>query len=64
LEYKNNAVPENSNVPATQLATEFVPQNLSETQIDDLVAFLKFREYTNIFLYKIGSLRIIRTFDS
>jgi len=39
VEYKNNGVAENDNVPATQLAAEFVPQNLSETQIDDLVAF-------------------------
>jgi cytochrome c peroxidase len=41
VEYKNNGVAENANVPTTQLATEFTPQNLSEDQIDDLVAFLE-----------------------
>ncbi len=41
VEYKNNGVAENENVPATQLAPEFIPQNLSEDQIDDLVAFLE-----------------------
>ncbi len=41
VEYKNNGVAENANVPASQLAAEFTPQNLSEDQIDDLVAFLE-----------------------
>jgi len=39
--YKNNGVAENENVPASQLASEFIPQNLSEAQIDDLVVFLE-----------------------
>jgi len=41
VEYKNNGTAENDNVPTTQLASEFTPQNLSEDQIDDLVAFLE-----------------------
>ncbi len=40
IEYKNLAVPENSNVPVSQLAEEFVPLNLTDAQIDDIVAFL------------------------
>ena len=40
IEYKNNAVPENDEVPAGQLAAGFVPLNLTDAQIDDLVAFI------------------------
>ena len=40
IEYKNEAVPENANVPVSQLAEEFVPLNLTEGQIDDLLAFI------------------------
>jgi len=40
INYKNNAVPENDNVPSTQIAADFIPQNLTEGQVDDLVAFL------------------------
>ena len=40
IEYKNNGVPENINVPTNQLAKEFVPLNLTDQQIDDLVAFI------------------------
>jgi len=40
VEYKNNAIPENDEVPQNWLAEEFVPQNLTETQIEDLVVFL------------------------
>lgn len=42
VRYKNKAIPENPNVLASSLAAEFVPQNLTEQQIDDLVAFLTF----------------------
>ncbi len=38
--YKNNAVPENENVPTSQLASGFVPLNLTDEQIDDLTTFL------------------------
>lgn len=38
--YKNNAVAENDEVPASQLAAGFVPLNLTDTQIDDLTTFL------------------------
>lgn len=42
VRYKNLAIPENPNVLASALAAEFVPQNLTDSQIDDLVAFLTF----------------------
>ncbi len=41
LEYKNNAVPENTAVPAGQLAAEFQPLGLSSDEIADLVAFIE-----------------------
>ena len=41
VEYKNNAVPENSAVPESQLAEEFQPLGLSEEEIDDLVTFIE-----------------------
>ena len=40
LEYKNAAVSENPEVPASQLAAAFRPLNLTEAQLDDLEAFL------------------------
>jgi len=40
IEYKNNAVAENSNVPSSQLAEHFVPLNLTENEIDQLTAFI------------------------
>jgi cytochrome c peroxidase len=42
VEYFDKAIPENPNVPATQIASEFRPLGLSERQKADLVAFLKF----------------------
>ncbi len=45
VEYKNLATAENTNVPASQLAEGFVPLNLTEQQIDDITAFLKFSLY-------------------
>lgn len=39
--YKNNAVPEDPNVPTSQLAAEFVPLNLNDTEIDELTAFME-----------------------
>jgi cytochrome c peroxidase len=38
--YYNNAIPENPNVPASNLASDFVPLGLSPQEIDDLTAFL------------------------
>jgi cytochrome c peroxidase len=40
VEYFNEAIPENENVPANQIAPRFQPLHLSETEIDDLVSFL------------------------
>lgn len=41
VEYFNNAVPENANVPASQIPPIFHPLGMSQSDIDDLVAFLK-----------------------
>ncbi len=41
VQYKNRAVPENRDVPQSQLADSFKPLNLTEGQIDDIVAFLE-----------------------
>lgn len=41
VEYKNNAIPENGTVPASQLADEFESLDLSSSDVDDLVAFLR-----------------------
>jgi cytochrome c peroxidase len=40
IQYKNNALPENPNVPAAQLAQEFVPLDLTTSEIEALVEFL------------------------
>ena len=40
IDYKNDAVPENPNVPAAALAAEFVPLQLTAAERADLVAFL------------------------
>ena len=41
VEYKNAAIPQNAEVPAGQLATEFVPLGLSADEVSDLVAFIE-----------------------
>jgi cytochrome c peroxidase len=41
VQYKNLAVKENSNVPDEFLSESFVPLNLSEREVEKLVAFLK-----------------------
>jgi cytochrome c peroxidase len=41
INYKNNAVAENQNVPVSQLATIFESLNLSDTQIDAITAFVE-----------------------
>jgi len=40
VNYYNNAVPQNVNVPSTQLAAEFKPLGLSEEEVDQLTSFL------------------------
>lgn len=40
VEYKNNANPENPNVPYTQISSQFHPLGLTADQIDDITAFL------------------------
>ncbi len=50
VEYKNNAVPENTDVPVSQLAESFVPLNLSESEIDALVTFLETALYDEFLL--------------
>jgi cytochrome c peroxidase len=40
VDYKNRAQPENPAVPATQLASEFVPLGLSDDDVFDLTAFI------------------------
>lgn len=47
IEYKNNAVSENSRVPSTQLATDFVPLNLTDAEMNLLVEFLEKSLYDN-----------------
>jgi len=39
--YKNNGVPENPSVPASQLADEFGNLNLTDEQMDDLTIFIE-----------------------
>ncbi len=39
--YKNNAVAENPDVPASQLSPRFTPLGLTEAEIDDLTAFVE-----------------------
>ena len=41
LEYKNEAEKENGFVPDSQLADDFVAQNLTDTELDDMEAFIK-----------------------
>ena len=40
LEYKNNGISQNPEVPESQLAEEFVPLGLTDVELDDLEAFL------------------------
>ena len=39
--YKNNAVAENEQVPASQLSEHFKPLNLTDSEIDDITAFIE-----------------------
>lgn len=52
VEYKNLAVPENEDVPSSQLSEFFVPLDLTEDEITDLVSFLENGLYDgNLFRY-------------
>lgn len=39
--YKNNGVAENANVPASQLAADFVPLNLTDEEVNAITAFME-----------------------
>lgn len=41
VEYKNNAVPQNSNVPQSQISPLFTPLGLTADEVTDLVAFIE-----------------------
>lgn len=47
IEYKNKAVAENSNVPQSQLASDFIPLNLTTEEINNLTAFVENALYDN-----------------
>ena len=47
IEYKNNAISENNSVPANKLSPEFTALELTDRQINDLVAFLETALYDN-----------------
>ncbi len=40
VDYFNDAIPENANIPASQISSNFQPLNLSEDEIEDLLSFL------------------------
>ena len=54
LSTKNAAIAQNSAVPATQLAAEFQPLDLSEEEISDLTTFIETGLYD-------GNLQRLRT---
>ena len=41
IEYKNNAVAENSNVPESALSSEFQPLGLTDVEIDQITDFIE-----------------------
>lgn len=41
VEYFNDGIPENERVPASQISSFFTPLNLTESEMDNLVTFLK-----------------------
>ena len=42
IEYKNAAIRQNLSVPTNKLSNQFVPLNLSDSEINDLTVFIKF----------------------
>ena len=52
VEYKNNAIPENVEVPSNKISPLFTPLNLTDDQIDKLVVFLENALYdSNLYRY-------------
>ncbi len=47
IEYKNKAIPENTSVPKNQLSKDFIPLNLTVSEINDLTAFVENALYDN-----------------
>ena len=45
VEYKNNGIPENTDVPAGQISDEFKPLGLTTTEIEKVEAFIKYGLY-------------------
>ncbi len=41
VDYFNEGVPENKNIPSSQIARQFRPLSLTETQLEDLTVFLE-----------------------
>ncbi len=57
IKYKNEAIPANKDVPASQLAAKFKPLNLSDTEINQLTDFIENGLYDpNLLRYVPGSL--------
>lgn len=52
IEYKNNAIPENPDVPESMLSEEFHPLNLTDQEITDITNFVENALYdANLFRY-------------
>ena len=65
VEYFDNAIPENPDVPVEQIAAEFKPLNLTQQQRDDLVAFLRYGlKDTNVEHYMPSALPSGRCFPN
>ena len=45
IEYKNNGIPENTNVPSSQLSDEFIPLGLTDLEIEKVESFIKYSLY-------------------
>jgi cytochrome c peroxidase len=57
IRYKNKAIPENTEVPVSQLANEFHPLNLTKTEIEAISAFIEYGLYDrNLERYVPGSI--------
>jgi len=57
VEYKNEAIPENPDVPESQLSPRFTPKNLTDEEVAQLVTFLETALYDpNLARYEPASL--------
>ena len=57
VEYKNAAIAEHPEVPASQLAAAFVPLGLTDTEVEEIAAFLEYGLYDpNLLRYEPGTL--------